>query len=384
MSCPTLWASFSIPTPHIHQLRHDTFVNEEPVLRALEYSHPYRLPFTRPYLLLSSPHWRNVSLDQCTTLDLHEPLLLPHLEELTLCDSDAGFTPVVLNRFTQAPSLRKLRLGGKAAHSFPGDIDLLGQVTSDFPWRQITDLSVALDYSWMSYLFVSACPNLVSFRDNSRDDIWEDRDDWPVIAPVRLRALHTRNAGLLQRLQCPCLDKLSFPARFDLVDEISALLGTTASDSPGPTHVALGVSCSSRDDSTQNLLSHLNTRYTTDLTIRSTSMSVLCIIPIIDFVAWNPHIFPGLLRLHIQLEHPEETCENDDCQVMFEGSLGGALYEMHIRNSAAKVDTVSVDVSYAGVTSPPCIASFFSDLMDLKPSGLTYALSTSISGWKGQ
>ncbi len=395
MSCPTLWASFSIGTPYI-QPPHDAFVNEEPLLRALEYSHPAPLTFHAPIhhlpirllneFLLSSPRWRVVSLDQCMALDLEESLILPDLEALTLCDYAAGFTPVILNLFTQTPNLRNLKLGGMAADedSFPGNVDLLKQITSNFPWTRITELSVALDHSWMSYLFLSACPNLVSFRDNSRDDTWEDREHWPVIALIRLRALHTRNAGLFQRLRCPCLDKLSFPARFDLVDEISTSLGQTASDIPSPTHVSLGVSRMSRNASTQNLLTHLNTTRTTDLTIRSTTIPTLCIISVVDLVARNPHFFPSLLRLHIQLEHLARTCEDDDCEVMFGGRLGGALYEIHIRNSFTKMDTVSVDVSYVDTTSPPFVDEFFSALMELKPSGLTYRLSTSICGSKGQ
>ncbi|KAF9016311.1 hypothetical protein BDZ89DRAFT_1166332 [Hymenopellis radicata] len=385
-SCPTLWASFSIPRPYY--IPHDTFVNEEPLLRALEYSRSEPLAFYAPIrhlpsgllheLLLSSQRWKNVSLDQCMALDLGEALILPNLETLRLCHFDsARFTPVILDRFTQAPSLRKLTLGGKAAHptqgSFPRDIDMLRQVTSNFPWRQITDLSVSLDYSWMSYLFVSACPDVVSFRDNSRGDSWEDREDWPVIALGQLRVLHSRNTGLLRRLTCPRLDKLSLPTGCDLVGETPFLGRTSPNGESGPKHIVLEIDSSSRNDVAE-LLSHLNDPCVTDLTLRSTWISME-MTHIIYFLASKSHIFPNLVRLHIQLEHSQRSCQDNDFQAMF---LERPVYELRIRNSW-KVHTVCVDVFCTGMTVPPCIDKFFSDLRE---SSATYKLSTLLTGWK--
>ncbi|KAF8989078.1 hypothetical protein BDZ89DRAFT_1152390 [Hymenopellis radicata] len=212
----------------------------------------------------------------------------------------------------------------------------------------------------MSYLFVSACPNVVSFRDNSRGDNWEDREDWPVIALGELRGLHSRNAGLLRRLTCPRLDKLSLPTGCDLVGETPFLGRTSPNGESGPKHIVLEIGSSSMNDvaASERLLNHLNDPCVTDLTIRSTLPIFREMAHIIYFVASKSHIFANLVRLHIQLEHSQRSCirgQNNDCEVLFRGAriLERAVYELRIRNSSVSTE-----------------------------SSATYKLSTLLTGWK--
>ncbi|KAF9016292.1 hypothetical protein BDZ89DRAFT_1045864 [Hymenopellis radicata] len=286
---PSLWTSFTIVSPTTASAGRPTY--EKPlnlhVLRAiLAYSHPLPLSFA-PSLgprkavvsssLLSRLQARTHALEQCAVHPLDELFIFPDYarelvklalgwKSVTLSDYAfwlpyIGDTPILehlclaqtrrrgwfdldrLKHFRGASRLRSLVLAGPSLGSFPTSPDAVIARSGGFPWTQLTHLTLVLDDTWMTYLILQLCPNLVSFRDLTRKDVWHTTLQYPVIRHGKLQSLHSFNRGVLNRLQCPNIRHLSSTVRHDLLPAIKSFVerSTAFRVTKVPLHITLAV-----------------------------------------------------------------------------------------------------------------------------------------------
>ncbi|KAF8915570.1 hypothetical protein CPB85DRAFT_1293621 [Mucidula mucida] len=347
VSCSSLWASFAsfenLGGPYDVAWRCQVRMT----MRALRLSTTYPLTFIAGIgsggaLKAHAFRWRDATLFESIGWYFNRGSTenFPILERLHLVNTTRYSELLHLRLFANAPQLKTLILSGNMNDAgFPTTTQGFQAVTHPFMW-------VFLDLLYI----LKSCPNLLSFRDLSREDGWSGKEDWPLLCHRGLRVLHSNNHGFLHRIRY-ALSRFAplFPAR-----SLTFILDNRSTSRPF----------------IETNMKHCFTR----LSLDARCASFQDILVVCKHIAAHSTIFPSMTHLVLRLSHQGSVCSEDSLCLLSSpadaSALSALMYELRIRDSPIRLNLVTLEVACPMKKRPDCVKDFMTQFRELKPSSV--------------
>ncbi|KIY65799.1 hypothetical protein CYLTODRAFT_424043 [Cylindrobasidium torrendii FP15055 ss-10] len=283
----------------------------------------------------------------------------------------------VMEAFRTARNLKHLRLYGYSGQSMSNTVSLV-----DFPWPQLTHLSINTDFSIITYRLLESCVNLETFHETSHKLSWfSGHAMLPILVHPHIRSLHATDCQLLTLLACPRLEHFSFRASTKCAQEIAEFVRRSASPAlcpPTSLEIWLTPHLTPSPSSFVPLLSPFAawpiTHLKIDIRARETVFFKMC-----SFLAGMPEVLPFLECLGARMDF-RRTWESGFFEAKEKASVVKAVAALHDRASARRLRRFSVEVlvcdaheGWLGQEPMTVVCRrFFSDLEKELPLGLEF------------